>query len=85
MLTEFTRYWGYDGASQVSGNNAVVMQRSSSAATTTSSDEIYSQLNGIELTYNRELIRKESWRGGLEGAFGYSFTSVHDAAAQSAS
>ena len=32
-ITEYTRYWGYDGASQISGNNTVVMQRSSSAAT----------------------------------------------------
>jgi hypothetical protein len=79
----YTRYWGYDNASQVSGD-AIVMQRSSSAATASSNDHYDTPMSGFELTYNRELIHKKSWRGGLEGAFGYSYMSVHDAGTQSA-
>jgi hypothetical protein len=73
----YTRYWGYDSASQVSGNS-IVMQRSSSAATASSNDQYDSPMSGVELTYNRELIHKKSWRAGLEGAFGYTYMSVHD-------
>jgi hypothetical protein len=83
--TEFTRYWGYDNASQVSGNNAIVMQRSSSSATASSDNHYDNPMSGLELTYNRELIHNESWRGGLEGAFGYTYMHVHDSESQSAS
>jgi hypothetical protein len=79
----YTRYWGYDSASQVSGDT-IVMQRSSSAATASSDDHYDSPMPGFELTYNRELIHKKSWRGGLEGAFGYTYMSVHDAGTQPA-
>jgi hypothetical protein len=78
-------YWGYDNASQASGSTSVVMQRSSSAATASSNDHYDTPMSGFELTYNRELIDKESWRGGLEGAFGYTYMHVHDAGTQSAS
>jgi hypothetical protein len=81
----YTRYWGYDNASQVPGNGTIVMQRSSSAATASSNDHYDAPMSGIELTYNRELIHKESWRGGLEGAFGYTYVHVHDAGTRSAS
>jgi hypothetical protein len=81
----YTRYWGYDNASQASGNGAVVMQRSSSAATASSNDHYDSPMSGVELTYNRELMHKKSWRGGLEGAFGYTYMSVHDSGTESAS
>lgn len=74
----YTRYWGYDSASQAGGNNTVVMQRSSSLATATSGDHYDAPMSGVELTYNRELLDKKSWRGGLEGAFGYTYMSVHD-------
>lgn len=79
----YTRYWGYDSASQVSGNS-ILMQSSSSAATASSNDHYDNPMSGFELTYNRELIHKKSWRGGLEGAFGYSYMSVHDSGTQSA-
>jgi len=80
----YTRYWGYDNASQVSGNSSIVMQRSSSAPTSSSNDHYDTPMSGFELTYNRELIHRESWRGGLEGAFGYTYMHVHDAGTQSA-
>ena len=77
-----TRYWGYDSReSQIIGTS-VLMQRSSSAATASSNDHYDNPMSGFELTYNRELIRKKSWRGGLEGAFGYTYMSVHDSGTQ---
>ena len=79
----YTRYWGYDNQRQLSGDT-VVMQRSSSAATASSNDHYDTPMSGVELTYNRELIRKKSWRGGLEGAFGYTYMSVHDSGSQAA-
>ena len=72
--TPYTYYWGYDNASQVSGNGSIMMQRSSSAATASSNDHYDTPMSGFELTYNRELINKASWRGGLEGAFGYTYS-----------
>ena len=81
----YSRYWGYDSGSQVGGDTTVVMQRSSSVATASSNDHTDVPMNGVELTYNREFIRKKSWRGGLEGGFGYNFMSVHDSGTQSAS
>jgi len=83
--TPYSYYWGYDNASQVSGNSTIVMQRSSSAATASSNDHYDTPMSGFELSYNRELVHRDSWRGGLEGAFGYTYVSVHDAATQPAS
>ena len=81
----YTRYWGYDRASQASGDTTVTMQRSSSLAKASSNDHYDVPMSGFELTYNRELIHKKSWRGGLEGAFGYTYMSVHDAEKRSSS
>ena len=78
----YTRYWGYDAASQVGGDSSIVMQRSSSSATASSNDHSDAPMSGFEVTYNRELIYKKAWRGGLEGAFGYSHMSVHDSSTQ---
>jgi hypothetical protein len=77
-------YWGYDTPNQASGNEAVTMQRSSSLEQTSSSGHDDTPMSGFELTYNREFIRKKSWRGGLEGAFGYTYVSVHDVGTQAA-
>lgn len=81
----YTRYWGYDNASQVSGNGTVVMQKSLSVETASVSDPSDNPMSGVELTYDRELISEASWRGGLEGAFGYTYMSVHDDPMESAS
>jgi hypothetical protein len=80
---QFTRYWGYDNASQVPGDGTIIMQQSSSVATASSKDHYETPMSGVELTYNRELIRKKSWRGGLEGAFGYTYMSIDDAGLES--
>jgi hypothetical protein len=81
----YSRYWGYDSASQVSSDSTIVMQRSSSATTVRSGEHDDVPMSGFELTYNREFIHKKAWRGGLEGAFGYTYMSVHDAGKQSTS
>jgi hypothetical protein len=85
----YTRYWGYDNASQVSGNT-LAMQKTSSAETISRSaakaeDHYDTPMSGIELTYNRELIRKDAWRGGLEAAFGYNHMAVQGGGTDSAS
>jgi hypothetical protein len=77
-------YWGYDSASQLPGNGTIVMQRSSSEAIASSDDHYDNPMSGFELTYNREFLHKDSWQGGLEGAFGYTYMSVHDAKGLSA-
>jgi len=77
-------YWGYDNASQASGNDAIAMQRSSSLESASSKDHDDTPMSGFELTYNREFFHKKSWRGGLEGAFGYTYMSVHDSGTQTA-
>jgi len=74
----FTRYWGYDDASQyVPANGQIIMHSSSSAGISTgaSADE---PLPGFELTFNRELGRSGMLRWGLEGAFNFLNVSVHD-------
>jgi hypothetical protein len=60
------------------------MQRSSSEATASSDNHYDSPTSGFEITYNRELIHKKSWRGGLEGAFGYTYMSIRDSSVQPA-
>ena len=80
----YTRYWGYDSASQVHGNTSIDMQRSSATPNSSSGDHYDTPMSGIELTYNRELLDKDTWRGGLEAAFGYSYMSIHDSGTQSA-
>ena len=80
----YTRYWGYDNANQVSGNGTIVMQKSVSVETASGNDAYDNPMSGVELNYDRELIRKATWRGGLEGAFSYTYMSVHDDPTESA-
>ncbi len=80
----YTRYWGYDTASQSAVNGVVSMQRTKSVSSSYTSDPSDDFMPGVELTYDRELIHKKSWRGGLEGAFGYTYMSVSDSQAESA-
>ncbi len=80
----YTRYWGYDNANQVSPDGTILMQRSMSVESGYQADPSDDPMSGVELTYARELIHKKSWHGGLEGAFGYTYMSVHDDATDSA-
>jgi hypothetical protein len=77
-----THYWGYQGftyggSSQLPGNETILMQRASSTGIN-SGDRDEGALPGVELTYNRELGRNQSFRWGLEAAFNYLNLSVKD-------
>jgi hypothetical protein len=80
----FTRYWGYDSASQVPGDGTILMSTYSSAGTTArgDDDEVHP---GVEITYSRILGGNNTWRWGLETAFNYMNVSVRDSGAASAS
>jgi len=76
----YTRYWGYDTATQWSGTtvpgaDTMTFNRTTAAGNpsdvSSGSDKPYP---GIELTYDRELLKKEDWhdlRFGVEGALNY--------------
>jgi len=73
----YTRYWGYDSASQLPGNGTILMHRDSSIGSSQqASDE--DVLPGFELTYARELQRGNKWSWGFEGAVNYMRVSVKD-------
>ena len=76
-----TWYWGYDNESQIipstSNPQGVVMHSSSSAGAATRSRDDDSA-PGFEFSYNRELLRREHWRFGLEAVFGYTELTVDD-------
>jgi hypothetical protein len=69
-----TWFWGYQNASQISGNS--VTMTSSSAPANGSSERNEDPQQGIELTYNRELGHYEKWRWGIEAALGYMDVSI---------
>ena len=64
--------WGYDKASQVSGDN-ILMHRSRPVADSASPNEVNAgdPNLGAELAYNRELGRSKNTRWGLEVAANY--------------
>jgi hypothetical protein len=71
-----TTYWGYNSGSQVSaGNSALILHNSSSG--TIQSDMDDGPYNGIELSFDHEIGRHQSWRWGIEGAFNWMDLSVH--------
>lgn len=76
-LLGYTRYWGYDSASQVPGDGTLVMHTTSSAGSSVSVPDENPNL-GFELTYNRELGRNKNVRWGLESAFNYMIVAVQD-------
>ena len=76
-LLGYTRYWGYDSASQLPGDGTIVMHTTSSAGTSVTAPNENPEL-GFELTYNRELGRNKNVRWGLESAFNYMNVTVHD-------
>jgi hypothetical protein len=77
----YTRYWGYDNASQLPGDNTIVMHETSSEGASESSES--GPEFGVELSYSRELGRGEKWRWGVEAVFGYMNVSVQDSGSSS--
>jgi hypothetical protein len=65
-----TWFWGYENASQISGNT-VTMTSSSAPGNGVSGERKDDPQHGVELTYNRELGHFEKWRWGVETALNY--------------
>jgi len=72
-----TWYWGYDNASQISGNN--ILFHSTSADVGASRDITDDPQYGVEMVYNRDIgaIGSKS-RWGLEMAFGWNGIGLRD-------
>jgi hypothetical protein len=71
-----TWYWGYDNASQISGNTILLSRTTTAAAGSSKSIEDDPSL-GCELTYNRLLGVKGDARYGVEAAVNYLNLSLH--------
>jgi len=71
--------WGYQNASQVSGNGTLLMHASSTAvvASQYGSDGADPNL-GFELNYERDLGHHDWGRWGIKFAFGYTDVDIHD-------
>lgn len=76
-LMGYTRYWGYDYNSQLSGAGTMLMHRYSSGGTTAAVN-LDEPLPGVELLYRRELGRGEKVRWGLEVAANYMRVNASD-------
>ncbi len=72
-----TWYWGYGSAGSVQGDT-LVLSSSSSPATAASKNNSDDPQHGLEITYDRELLRRGNWRFGFEGAAGYTRLSISD-------
>jgi hypothetical protein len=81
----FTRYWGYDSASQVPGDGTLLMSHYSSTGATAHDDDEDEFQSGGEITYSRVLGGDYNWRWGLETALNYMYLSARDSSAVSAS
>jgi hypothetical protein len=77
MSPDTTWNWGYQGSSSIQGQN-LVLQSASSPSTAVSKDNDDGVNHGFEISYQREMVRKEKWRGGLEAAFGFTTLQIDD-------
>jgi hypothetical protein len=76
-LFKGTWNWGYDNASQVSGNN-LLMHGSSWGSGGTSTANADGPQPGMELIFGRELGRAQHARWGLDGTFGFTDVRIAD-------
>jgi hypothetical protein len=72
-----TTFWGYNNASQVSGDS-LLMHSSSSSATTSSGNVDGDPQHGFELSYALPLGGGKRWSWGLEGAFNWTDINIKD-------
>jgi hypothetical protein len=72
----YTRYWGYDNASQVVGNSIVIHSTSLPGAVAQNRQDDPSP--GFELTYARQLVHRGRMRAGVETTFGYTALNIND-------
>lgn len=73
---DLTTFWGYQNASQAQDGNAVLLMRSANSGAV-GPDVDDSPYHGLELTYNHEFARNESWRWGIEAAFNWTDFAAH--------
>jgi hypothetical protein len=81
-----TWFWGYDTASQISGNN-ILFHSTSSTAASSPNDVDNGPQPGMDLVYNREFGtfgKRQQHHWGLEASFGWSGISIEDNRATSA-
>ncbi len=76
-LLGYTRYWGYDSASQVPGDGTLVMHTTSSTGNSVAAPND-NPFPGFEVTYHRELGGGQRLRWGLESAFNYMNVAISD-------
>lgn len=72
-----TWYYGYNSPGADQGT-ALTLSSSSSPATASSKDNSDDPQHGFEISYDRELFQKGSWRFGVEGGLGYTHLSIKD-------
>jgi hypothetical protein len=69
--------WGFQGGGSVQGDS-IVLQSVSSPSDAVSKNNDDGVNHGFEISYQREFLRKEKWRGGLEAAFGFTKLTISD-------
>lgn len=80
-LAAYTSYWGYDPGTVMPGGNTIVLERSSAEASAKATRD--SEVSpGFQLDYNRELIKRDSWQGGLGVGFAYARLDLSDSSPQ---
>src|SRR5690242_6354063 len=70
FFPDTTWNWGFQGGDAVQGNS-IVLHSASSPANAVSENNDAGVNHGFEIAYQRELLRKPKWYGGLEAAFGF--------------
>jgi hypothetical protein len=74
---DMTWYWGYQSPASVH-DDSVELHSYSTPATARSMDHQDDPQHGFEISYSRELMRKERWRGGVAGVFNYTLLEIDD-------
>lgn len=72
-----TWYWSYQNQNSFQGDH-LLLQSYATPATASSNGHQDAPDHGIEVTYNRQLLRGDRWRAGLEAGFGWTPISIND-------
>jgi len=74
----YSRYWGYDSASQYNPANGTIAMHSSSSPGVDSSGRNGDPALGFEISYQRDFDTKPDRRWGIEATFNYMNVGIHD-------
>ena len=74
----YSRYWGYDNASQHNDPNGTITMHSASSPGTHSNDREGDPQLGFEFSYNHNFSKNEKWNWGLEAAFNFMNLTIND-------